>query len=143
MPMVQGKDIELRMRNTPGAWPVEIKQTTLQLAAQKPENLDSPLRLSQVYKPGALVPSEVTIRFAIDPNGMVMKPQIKHFSAQSGREGIALLATLNALNMWHFKPPVHNGTSTGYCCVQLMMENVNWTGATIETNYFRIPDEWN
>jgi hypothetical protein len=119
MPLVHGKDIELRFRSTQHFWDAEaIKQ----LAAQKPEVLDSPLNLERGSKPFIQEESEITVRFAIDSHGNVIDTHVLRIVTGYAGEDI-IQQTLGALSLWHFYPPVRGGTPTGYCCAKLIIEN--------------------
>jgi len=123
VPMVRGGDIEMRLRNTALLWSADVQRAAEALARQKPEGLDAPLRLALVVRPGALVDSEISIRFAVDPHGHVVDAQVLSAAMATGSESIAV-ANLNTLRMWRFDPPTQAGRPTGYCCVTLTIENV-------------------
>lgn len=123
LPLVQGGDLEVHLRNTPLLWRADIQRAADTLARQKPQGLDAPLRLALVVRPGVLVDSEISIRFAVDAQGQVADAQVLGATMATGSESIAV-ATLNTLRMWRFDPPMHDGAATGYCCVRLTIENV-------------------
>jgi hypothetical protein len=119
MPLIHGKDIELRFRSAQQFWDTEAVK---QLAAQKPEILDSPLNLERGVKPFIQEESEITVRFAIDSHGNVIDTHVIRIATGNAGEDI-IQQTLGALSLWHFYPPVSEGTPTGYCCATLIIEN--------------------
>jgi len=121
--MVEGADLEMHLRNTPVLWSADVQRAADMLAARRPKELDKPLRLALVVRPGVLVDSEISIRFAVDVQGHVVDARILEAAMATGDQSIAV-ATLRTLRMWRFDPPTREGTPTGYCCVRVTIENV-------------------
>lgn len=120
MPMVQGNEIELSLRNSKHFWEFGMDRAAEQLNAQHPDGLDHHLQLVSVVMPRPTKSAEVSVRFAIDSQGQVINVEMRRlFSA--GAETV-LAATASALPLWRFSPPMQGGLPTSYCCVRLRLE---------------------
>jgi hypothetical protein len=122
MPMVQGNEIELYLRNSNSFWHMGVEQLTEQLNAQPPKGLDAPLRLVSVVMPRPVIAAEFSVRFAIDSQGRVIHAEMRKVSGY-GIENMAA-ATFMSLPLWRFGPPMQDGLPTSYCCVMLRIEHM-------------------
>lgn len=105
---------------------MEGNRTMRELAAQTPLGYDKPIRLlSGPLPPHPPFGGEVTVRFAVDAQGNVVRPQLLRATAASTLDvSPALLgnATVRALAQWRFTPPVRGGEPTELCCIRLTID---------------------
>jgi len=112
--MTQGKVIELSFGdNGDSFWDAEALK---QLTAQKPEELDLPLHLERNIGLLADPVGEVSVKFAITPQGYVIDDKIISAISVTGSDFVFVPIRLS---YWRFAPPMHAGVPTGYCCVLL------------------------
>lgn len=122
--VVQGRQIQLRMQVTERFWAEEIRRTAVELAKQSAGDLDSPLEFDLLFRPGQLSDGEVSVRFAVSPEGRVIDVQVLRVAAGLGRE-VLVREMLRTLHLWRFFPPMLSGKPVGYCCVELTLELFN------------------
>jgi hypothetical protein len=123
VPTVRGATIALHLRNVLRLWGPDVDRAAAQLARERPEGLDGPLRLVRVFRPGRLTESEVAVRFGVGSDGRVIDAELMNISAGLGKESIAL-SVLNAVRLWQFVPPARAGEPTAFCCIEVTIENL-------------------
>lgn len=120
MPMVQGNEIELSLRNSNHFWDFGMDHAAEQLNAQHPDGLDQHLQLVSVVMPRPIRSAEVSVRFAIDSQGHVINVEMRRLFSVGAE--MVLADTASALPLWRFSPPTQGGLPISYCCVRLRLE---------------------
>lgn len=121
---VQGPLVTLTMRSGVGGFGNEAARVAGQLAAQKPVELDQPLRATRLRwlreddddRLDGLV-----MQFAIDAEGRPTGTRMLRAPRTAPGVGLPVDA-FRALTEWRFAPPLKGGVPVGYCCVQLTTE---------------------
>jgi hypothetical protein len=121
---VQGRLVTLTMRSGVGGFGNEAARVGAQLAAQKPAELDQPLRATRLR--WLREDSEdrldgLVMQFAIDPEGRPTGTRMLRAPRTAPGVGLPVDA-FRALTEWRFAPPLKAGVPVGYCCVQLTTE---------------------
>jgi hypothetical protein len=123
-PLVQGRVVTLTMRSNVGGFGNEAARVAAQLAAQKPAELDQPLRVTRMRwlrsdhheRTDGLV-----MQFALDAEGRPINTRMLRAPITAPGVGLPTDA-FQALTEWRFLPPMRGGVPVGYCCVQLTTE---------------------
>jgi hypothetical protein len=122
--IVQGRLVTLNMRAGVGGFGTEAARVATQLTAQKPAELDEPLRatlLRWVREDDYDRLDGLVMQFGIDAEGRPTGTRMLRAPRTAPGVGLPVDA-FRALTEWRFAPPLQAGKPVGYCCVQLTTE---------------------
>jgi outer membrane biosynthesis protein TonB len=119
-------DLQMHLSDVGPAWAAEGNKTMRELAGQALVGYDKPIRfISGPIPPRPPVGATVTVRFAVDNQGHVLRPQLLRVtSVPSASTASAFLgnSTIRALSQWRFTPPQRGGQSAELCCIKLTID---------------------
>ena len=125
---IRATDVSLQMRLSDAgpAWSMEGDKTMRELASQTPAGLDAPLRfVGGPIPPRPPFGAEVTVRFAVDSQGRVVRPQLLRVTTGSAVSVASISLgndTIRAIANWRFTPPRRAQQATEYCCIKLTID---------------------
>jgi hypothetical protein len=116
----------MRLSDVGPAWSIEGEKTMRELASQTPPGLDAPVRfLSGSIPPRPPLGAEVTVRFGVNSEGRVFRPQLVRVTTASSADVASLSlgnATLQAIANWRFSMPQRRRQASEYCCIKLTID---------------------
>ena len=125
---IRAADVTLQMRLSDAgpAWSMEGDKTMRELASQTPAGLDAPLRfISGSIPPRPPFGAEITVRFAVDSQGRVVRPQLLRVTTGSAVSVASISLgndTIRAIANWRFTPPRRAQQASEYCCIKLTID---------------------
>lgn len=99
-----------------------------QLKAQQPAQLDVPLQVTSVrwlWDDEMKRLDGLVMEFSVEADGRpgnIRMMQVPLGSRKFGRDELSTNLRLNLIRLidtWRFKPPLHDGKPTSYCCIRL------------------------